>query len=311
MNPKYKLVSYRAANQPRAGIVVDELVFDVAALTGLSSYTTTLDLLDDWEEAQPILESAAGRAKEHRADGMPLAATKLLAPVLYPPAIYCAGANYADHFDEMAAVRKIEPGPDPRSQEQGQMPWHFIKASRTVIETQTTISLPAHSKTVDWEGELAAVIGKEAKNLSANGALGVVAGYTIGVDLSARDFMSRPNLPAGSPFRFDWLSQKSFDGACPLGPWIVPAKELPDPQNLGIKLWVNDVLKQDSNTRKMIFTLAEQIEYLSSRITLHPGDVILTGTPAGVGAARGEFLKPGDVLRVWVEGVGTLTDTLA
>jgi 2-keto-4-pentenoate hydratase/2-oxohepta-3-ene-1,7-dioic acid hydratase in catechol pathway len=309
MNSNYRLVSYLAANQPRAGIVVDELVFDVAAVTGLSSYTTTLDLLEDWDEAQPILEKAAGRAKEHKADGMPLADTKLLAPVLYPPAIYCAGANYADHYKEMAAVRKIEPGPDPHSQ--GQKPWHFIKASRTVVETQTTIPLPAHSKSVDWEGELAAVIGKETKNVSLNDALGSVAGYTIGVDLSARDFMTRPNLTLGSPFRFDWLSQKSFDGACPLGPWIVPAKEIPDPQKLGIKLWVNDVLKQDSNTSQMIFSLAEQIEYLSSRITLHPGDVILTGTPAGVGAARGEFLKPGDVLRVWIEGVGTLTDTLA
>jgi 2-keto-4-pentenoate hydratase/2-oxohepta-3-ene-1,7-dioic acid hydratase in catechol pathway len=106
------------------------------------------------------------------------------------------------------------------------------------------------------------------------------------------------------------VSQKNFDGACPLGPWIVPAHEIANPQNLGIKLWVNDVLKQDSHTSKMIFSVAEQIAHLSTRITLYPGDLILTGTPSGVGMARQEFLKPGDVVRVWIEGIGTLSNTL-
>lgn len=305
MSANYKIVSYLASNQPRAGIVVDEVVFDAAALTGSNAFGTTLDLLNDWEKAQTALESGASRAQEQKTNGTPLAKTKLLAPVLYPPAIYCAGANYTEHFNEMAAARKIE------SHDPERKPWLFIKASRTVVETQATIPLPAHSKSVDWEGELAAVIGKEVKNMPASEAMGAVAGYTIAVDLSARDHMTRQNLPAGSPFRFDWLSQKSFDGACPLGPWIVPAKQISNPQNLGIKLWVNDVLKQDSNTGKMIFSIAEQIEFLSARISLHPGDVILTGTPAGVGAAKGEFLKSGDTLRVWIEGIGTLTDKLA
>jgi 2-keto-4-pentenoate hydratase/2-oxohepta-3-ene-1,7-dioic acid hydratase in catechol pathway len=96
-----------------------------------------------------------------------------------------------------------------------------------------------------------------------------------------------------------------------VGPWIVPAETIPDPQNVGIKLWVNDVIKQDSHTSKMIFTLAEQIAHLSTRVTLQPGDLILTGTPAGVGLARKEFLQPGDVVKVWVEGVGTLINTCA
>ena len=107
------------------------------------------------------------------------------------------------------------------------------------------------------------------------------------------------------------MAHKSFDGSCPLGPWIVPADQIGDPQKLGIKLWVNDVLKQDSNTSRMIFTLAEQIEQLSSRITLHPGDIVMTGTPAGVGAGRGEFLKRGDEVTVWIEKVGTLTNKMA
>jgi 2-keto-4-pentenoate hydratase/2-oxohepta-3-ene-1,7-dioic acid hydratase in catechol pathway len=163
---------------------------------------------------------------------------------------------------------------------------------------------------LDWEAELAAVIGRVAKNVPVESALEYVAGYTASNDLSARDFTVRPNVPESSPFRYDWISQKSFDRACPLGPWIVPAKQIPDPQRLGIKLWVNDVLKQDSHTSKMIFSLAEQIAHLSARLTLHPGDLILTGTPAGVGLARKEFLKSGDVVRVWIERIGTLSNTL-
>ena len=142
-------------------------------------------------------------------------------------------------------------------------------------------------------------------------ALDYVAGYTVANELSARDLGRRDQLPDSTPFKWDWVGQKCFDDACPIGPWIVPASEIKDPQKLGIKLWVNDVIKQDSNTSDMIFNLAEQLSHLSSRITLYPGDIILTGTPAGVGAARREFLKAGDTTRVWVENVGTLTNKMA
>jgi 2-keto-4-pentenoate hydratase/2-oxohepta-3-ene-1,7-dioic acid hydratase in catechol pathway len=299
---------YRAAQGPRAGVVVDEEVFDVAELTGGLSYATTLDVLNDWEVAQALLDKAATKAKESKIKGIRVEQAQLLAPVLYPSAIFCAGANYVDHRQEMAAVRKIEPDPDPRTL--GLKPWHFIKASRSVVGTQSTIPLPAHSRMVDWEAELAAVIGRPAKNVPLNKALNYVAGYTVANDLSARDLSIRPHVSDTSPFRYDWVGQKSFDGACPVGPWIVPAGEIVDPQNLGIKLWINEILKQDSNTSKMIFSVADQIAHLSTRITLHPGDLILSGTPGGVGSARGEFLKTGDVVRVWIEGIGTLTNTL-
>ena len=120
-----------------------------------------------------------------------------------------------------------------------------------------------------------------------------------------------PVCPTTSPFKFDWVAHKNFDGSCPLGPWIVPAADISDPQNLGLKLWVNDVIKQDSNTGKMIFSIAEQIAHLSSRITLNPGDVVLTGTPSGVGAARKEFLKAGDEVKLWIEHIGTLANRMA
>ena len=304
----YKLVMYRAGQGPRAGAVVDEEVFDVAGLTGRLSYATTLDVLNDWETAQALLDKAVTKAKDSKIKGIRVEQAELLAPVLYPSVIFCAGANYFDHLQEMAATRKIEPDPDPRSL--GLKPWHFIKASRSVVGTQSTITLPASSRMVDWEAELAAVIGRPAKNVPLDKALDYVAGYTIANDLSARDLSIRPHVCDTSPFKYDWVGQKSFDAACPVGPWIVPAKEIADPQNLGIKLWVNEVLKQDSNSCKMIFSVADQIAHLSTRVTLHPGDFILTGTPGGVGSARGEFLKTGDVVRVWIERIGTLTNTV-
>jgi len=305
----YKLVTYRAAQGTRAGVVVDEEVFDIAGLTGRSFYETMLGVLNDWEHAQAVLDTAATEVNNSKIKGLPLEQIKLLTPVLYPSSIFCAGANYVDHMLEMAKVQNIKPDPDPRTL--GLKPWHFIKASRSVVETQSTIPLPAYSRMVDWEAELAVVIGRPAKNVPLDKALDYVAGYTIANDLSARDFSTRPHVPDTSPFKYDWVSQKSFDAACPVGPWIIPAKEIADPQNLGIKLWVNDVLKQDSHTSKMIFSVSDQIAHLSTRITLHPGDLILTGTPAGVGLAKKEFLKAGDGVRVWIEQIGTLTNTLA
>jgi 2-keto-4-pentenoate hydratase/2-oxohepta-3-ene-1,7-dioic acid hydratase in catechol pathway len=309
MSSGYKLVTYTSAKGPRAGIVVGERVFDAAALTGQPSHVSMLDILNDWDAASARCKAAAGKAASSKAESFPLAETKLLAPVRWPSAIYCAGANFTDHMLEMAKVQNIAPEPDPKSV--GLKPWHFIKASRTLADPGKTIALPTYSKMVDWEAELTAVIGRAARNVPVETALSYVAGYTVGNDLSARDLTKRAPVPDSSPFKFDWLGQKNFDDACPLGPWIVPAEDIPDPQNLAIKLWVNDTIKQDSHTTKMIFSLAEQIAHISSRLTLHPGDLILTGTPSGVGLARKEFLKAGDIVKVWVEGVGTLTNTMA
>jgi 2-keto-4-pentenoate hydratase/2-oxohepta-3-ene-1,7-dioic acid hydratase in catechol pathway len=305
MSSGYKLVTYASAKGPRAGIMVGEAVHDAAGLTGQASDATVIDILNDWDAASTRCKAAA--AKAGKAKGLALGDTRLLAPVRWPSAIYCAGANFTDHMLEMAKVQNIAPEPDPKSV--GLKPWHFIKASRTLADPGKTVALP--TKMVDWEAELTAVIGRPARNVSVATALNYVAGYTVANDLSARDLTKRAPVPDSSPFKFDWLGQKNFDDACPLGPWIVPAEDISDPQNLGIKLWVNDTIKQDSHTTKMIFSLAEQIAHISSRLTLYPGDLILTGTPSGVGLARKEFLKAGDVVKVWVEGVGTLTNTMA
>jgi 2-keto-4-pentenoate hydratase/2-oxohepta-3-ene-1,7-dioic acid hydratase in catechol pathway len=305
---QYKLATYQSAQGPRAGLVVDEVIFDAAAATGRAEYATTLAILRDWDRARTTLRDASA-APTKKAEGIPLKGTKLLTPVPTPGGIFCAGANFTDHMMEMAKVLNLAPEADPH--EVGLKPWHFIKLAHCLAPPDATVKLPAYSKMVDWEAELTAVIGRPARDVSIADALDYVAGYTLANDLSARDFTKRPHVADASPFKYDWLSQKCFDDACPVGPWIVPADAIADPQNVPIKLWVNDVIKQDSHTRNMIFTLAEQISHLSSRVTLQPGDLILTGTPAGVGLARKEFLRPGDVVKVWVEGVGTLTNTCA
>ncbi|MGH6769356.1 MAG: fumarylacetoacetate hydrolase family protein [Xanthobacteraceae bacterium] len=305
----YKLATCQTADGPRACLIVDDKVFDAAKLTRKAGYATVLGILQDWKTAQGVLKKAAGGAAKGKHKSQPVGRARLLAPVLFPSAIYCAGANYQDHANEMAAKDNRPPPPDPHTL--GLESWHFIKASRSLANPGATIKISHYSQKMDWEVELAAVIGTAAKNVPQAKALSYVAGYTIANDLSARDRGRRPHIPDTSPFKADWVAHKSFDGSCPLGPWIVPASEIKDPQKLGIKLWVNGVIKQDSNTGQMIFNLAEQIAHLSSRLTLHPGDLILTGTPAGVGAGRNEFLKAGDTVRLWIEKIGEISNRMA
>jgi 2-keto-4-pentenoate hydratase/2-oxohepta-3-ene-1,7-dioic acid hydratase in catechol pathway len=296
----YRLLSHLSNGEPRGGLLLNDTVYDLPR-----PWTSVLALLQEWPKAKGLLAKAAPKGK-----GIPLKKAKLLAPILYPGNIYCAGANYRDHVAEMDRAQGREPGPTMK--ERGEKPWHFVKTSRSsVVGPNAKVKLPAYSKSVDWEIELAVVIGKRAKDVPVAKALDCVAGYTIANDLSARDVMRRELNPPTSPFHYDWVSQKCFDGACPLGPWIVPAAEIKDPHNLGLKLWIGDELMQDSNTGQMIFDTAEQIAMLSSRVTLQPGDVILTGTPAGVGMGRKRFLKPGERLRLWIEGIGELAHTVA
>ena len=305
----YRLATCKSADGPRAGLIIGDDVFDAAKLTGKPAYATVIGILADWKAAEGALRKAAAGAAKSRAKRQPLRKTKLLAPVQYPSAIYCAGANYADHAAAMAAREGNPPPPDPHAQ--GLKPWHFLKATRTIADPEATIGISHYAKAMDWEVELAAVIGRPAKDVPKDKALAYVAGYTAANDLSARDRGRRDAVAPTSPFKMDWTKHKTFEGSCPIGPWIVPASDIADPQNLGLKLWVNGELKQNSNTGKMLFTLAEQIEQLSVNMTLHPGDLILTGTPSGTGAEGGTFLKAGDVVKIWIEGIGELENRMA
>jgi 2-keto-4-pentenoate hydratase/2-oxohepta-3-ene-1,7-dioic acid hydratase in catechol pathway len=314
---RYHLLSFAEEGRPCVGLLIGERVYPYGPQLGeliqlsIPDLTAT-ELIAQWSEFSSQLREAAVRisASTTTLPSLSLHALKLLAPLL-PRTIYGAGANYYDHVAEMDRAFNMPPSPDPHSVSGS--PWHFIKApARSVIAGPgERVTLPPYSRNVDWEAELAVVIGHEARNVAVEDALSYVAGYTVANDLSLRDVFVRDYAAVHSPFHFDWISQKCWEGSCPLGPWIVPADDIPDVQALGIRLWRNGELRQDSNTGKMIFTVAEQIAFLSSRVTLYPGDVILSGTPAGVGMPQRQFIEPGDELEVWVEGIGTLRNTFA
>jgi 2-keto-4-pentenoate hydratase/2-oxohepta-3-ene-1,7-dioic acid hydratase in catechol pathway len=222
----------------------------------------------------------------------------LLAPLLYPGKILCAGANYYDHCAEMGVT-------DLRKE--AQRLFFFFKPPRnSVVGPGATVHKPIGSNAMDWEVELAAIIGRRARNVSAADALSHVAAYTVAIDFSARDHNRAPE----TFYKLDWVAGKANDTCCPMGPRLVPAEAIGDPQDLAIGLSVNGQVKQDARTSGMIFSIAEQIATASRIMTLDPGDVILTGTPAGVGAPKGTFLSVGDVVEARIEKIGSLSITI-
>ena len=302
----YRLLSYSVSGAPpEAGVLIDGKIYRAAALLpDVENRSSVMGLLRSWDVTH---ERLSALSQDRLADGgVPLEKVTLHAPILYPGALFCAGANYWDHVKEMSEVVKRVTGKAP-SMAKAPEPWFFIKtAAGSIVGPGADVRLPSFSKQVDWEAELGVVIGRPTRNITEARALEAVAGYLIVNDLSARDLTKREE----SPFVFDWVGHKCFDDAAPMGPWLTPAASLSDPNDLSIKLWVNGVLKQDSNTSRMVHGLAEQIAYLSRHVTLWPGDVIATGTPAGVGMARGEFLKIGDEVRIEIDGCGSLLNRM-
>jgi 2-keto-4-pentenoate hydratase/2-oxohepta-3-ene-1,7-dioic acid hydratase in catechol pathway len=227
----------------------------------------------------------------YRGHRHPLEDVRLLAPV-QPRKFLGIGLNYADHIAESAM-------------EAPEFPVFFNKQATCVVGPGYDVHMPRVSSLLDYEGELAIVIGERCRHVVEERAYEVIAGYTITNDLSVRDWQLRtPTMTLG----------KSFDTHGPLGPWVVSGDELGDPHALAIRTWVNDELRQDGNTKEMIFNCFQQVAHLSEAFTLEPGDVIATGTPAGIGAVRQPFpeglLKVGDVVRVEIEGIGTLENTV-
>lgn len=299
---EYRLLTRRGSEAPLAGVLVGERVHDAAALLRGSGVdgSSVLAILQRWPQAQETLSVAIERLTPE--EGLPLGEIELLAPVLYPRAIFCAGANYWDHVEEME-------GPLDRSK-RAHEPWFFLKTSaHSVVADGATVLIPEKTKQLDWEAELAVVIGRRAADVAVEDALDVIAGYTIINDLSARDLMKRGDRPAA--MTFDWIGQKCFDGAAPMGPWITPAAFVENCHDLDVRLWVGDVLKQSSNTSQLIHDVYEQIAWLSRQLTLMPGDVIATGTPSGVGMPRNDYLKAGDVVRIEIDRCGVLTNSFA
>jgi 2-keto-4-pentenoate hydratase/2-oxohepta-3-ene-1,7-dioic acid hydratase in catechol pathway len=278
-----KLVTYESANGPRLGAVVNDQIVDLHTASGGSLPGDMLSLL---QGGPGMLAQAASVAEG--ASGQPADQVKLLAPIANPSKIVAIGLNYMDHCIETnAAVPK--------------QPLIFTKFTTSIVGPGDAIRWdPALTSQVDYEAELAVVIGRTASNVSEEEALEYVAGYTICHDVSARD------LQFGDG---QWVRGKSLDTFCPLGPWLVTGEEVADPHNLGIRCVLNGHTVQDSNTRELIFNVPTLVAYCSRSFTLLPGDIIITGTPSGVGVSRKPqlFLKHGDVVTVEIDGLGSLT----
>lgn len=280
-----RLATFLYHQTPSLGVIHNDGIVPISGLTMLDVITHGAPALADLQ--------AMGRP------ALPYQPADLLAPIPEPKRnVFCVGLNYLKHAEEgaRAAGRELKLPP---------VPMFFTKATHAVNGPFANIPYDATvSAQIDWEVELGVVIGKRGKNISAAEAFDYVFGYTVINDVSARDLQ---NGHGGQFFK-----GKSLDGACPMGPWIVTADEIPDPHNLPLRCRVNGIIKQDSNTNDLIFKIPTLIESLSRGMTLEPGDVIATGTPQGVGFARTppEFLKPGDVVECEVEGIGTIRNTV-
>lgn len=279
-----RLVTFASEHGLKAGVVRDETVVPIPDLDLL----TLIDMGDAGLE----------RARQAKGPALPLASVTLLAPIPNPRRnIFCVGMNYAKHAAESLRA-KGQPIKMP------ERPVFFTKATTAINGPYADIPFnPAVSEKIDWEAELAVVVGRRGKNIPAAEAWDYVFGYTILNDVSARDLQSN---------HVQFFKGKSLDGACPIGPWIVTKDELPNPNQLAVRCRVNGELKQNSLTDDFIFDIPTLIEWLSLGMTLLPGDTLATGTPEGVGFARTppEFLKPGDVVECEIEGIGLIRNRL-
>jgi 2-keto-4-pentenoate hydratase/2-oxohepta-3-ene-1,7-dioic acid hydratase in catechol pathway len=276
-----KLATFSQGGSTRIGVVVEHEIVDLAvAAPGLP--TEMKALLAAGEDALATARSAA----ESGPGRLPLTDVKLEAPILAPPKFIGIGLNYRDHA--------AESGMDPPEH-----PMMFNKQSTCVVGPDAPIHLPRASSVLDYEGEFGVVIGRRCRHVPKARAPEVIAGYTIVNDVSVRDWQLRVRT---------MTIGKSFDTHGPMGPWIVTPDEIGDPHALRIRTWINGEKRQDSNTKELIFDSFDLVEHLSTAFTLEPGDVIATGTPAGVGIAfkPPKLLKAGDVVRIEIEGIGTL-----
>lgn len=298
-----RLLSYERDGAPRLGLLLGDRVVD-AADASLASGAEALpdDMLGFIERGAGALEAARRLVEALSADRLELERTarslgdcRLLAPIPRPARnLVCVGLNYAEHAAESRVTQGLP-----------EHPVYFTKPPTTVIGPGASIPWHGHvSRRIDWEVELAVVIGRQGRNIAEERALGHVFGYTVGVDVTARDLQSRHQ---------QWYKGKGLDGFCPMGPWIVTSDELSEPQDVHLSLRVNGATKQDANTSDMIFSVARLISVLSQGMTLEPGDLLMTGTPSGVGFARRppEYLEPGDVVEAEIDAVGLLRNVVA
>lgn len=323
----FKLATFEAGGKVRVGIVVGDTVLDVQGANQALTSAESLSRVDIPNEMRALIESYdqtkarlyqianyyAGKNVAGQSFAFGYDDVALKAPIKYPYNMLAAAANYQDHSAEMAR-RYGNPAPKPVDPDKTS-PTFFAKSPRScIIDPGAAFPLPnVKGKAFDWENELAVIIGKPATHLTLANAKDHVFGYSIIFDVSTRDSGEEDEEEAdeessGFNFGVNWFEAKSRDNAAPFGPVIVPKEFIGDSGNLRMTTKINGVLKQDGNTKDMIHNEARLLRHVTSILTLYPGDVLVTGTPAGVGSARQppEFLAEGDVVEMWIEGIGTL-----
>jgi len=289
-----KLLNYELDGRTGAAAFIDGSYYDLgswARSAGVDALSGPGPLSVDRVLSAGALELVVASEERIAKRGEPIPEPRRLPTVLSPEKILLVAVNYAAHGSEMRSNPPAEP-------------YVFAKFRNALVGDGGHIYIPRSSRKVDWEVELAAIIGRRCKYVDAERALGCVAGYTIAVDVSFRDLQHGHATKGYGP---NWMKGKAMDHSLPLGPWLVTADEFGDPGDVGLRLSVNGELKQDGNTRDMVFPVARLVEYLSDGMTLEPGDVISTGTPPGVGASTdGPYLKPGDVVTAEVDRIGRI-----
>jgi 2-keto-4-pentenoate hydratase/2-oxohepta-3-ene-1,7-dioic acid hydratase in catechol pathway len=286
------VVTYRDNGEAQLGVLLAD-GGGLLAPPELKQWATMLELLENWPQASEVLATLPLH------DAPPVESADLLTPIRWPRKVLCAGVNYRKHIKEMGGE---VPG-------DGWIPFFFLKPPSTAVTGPADPILIRDQERArfDWEAELAVVIGVGGRDIPVQRAPEHVAGYCVANDITARGYLRRATVPA-EPFRFDWLAAKAGDTSLPLGPGITPAFCVPDPQDLRLRLWVNGELQQDESTADMICGVDELVAAASRFVTLEPGDVIATGTPSGVGAGRGLYLKHGDVVTVAIDGLGQISN---
>jgi len=317
----FKLATFEAAGKVRVGLVLDARVLDIDGanaalvrdehLAAVRVPNEMRALIEAYGSVSPRLYQIANYFKNAKLDGAPfvfdVAKVSIKAPIKYPYNLLAAAANYRSHAGEMFARGSAQAQAANSADPDKTDPVMFAKSPRSCIIDPGEPYLMPPGRNIDWEGELAIIIGKAALNVPEAKAHDYVFGYSIMYDISDRGGTGRPlTAMFQGP---NWFSGKSRDRGAPFGPFIVPKEFLPNHANLRILTKVNGAVKQDGNTRDLIWDEAHLVRYLTSILTLYPGDVISSGTPDGVGAGRQppEFLKPGDVVTIEIEGIGTLT----
>ena len=302
-----KLVTFEKDGKEKIGALTGEEVVDLSNMASLSGVTfdrvpsSVISFFETGERAAEAAEKAVKCARRTGIGVYKMDDLKLRAPIPRPGKLLCLATNYEEHAREGGGTVPPKEQTTPRV---------FMKpASNTVIGHRDAIVIPRNANWIDWECELAVVMGQTGKFIQAEEAYDYVGGYTVVNDISERSLeVGKERQPREGDQWFDWLNGKWFDTAAPMGPCLTLKDEIPDPHDLRITLRVNGETKQDSNTGRMTFFIPELIEWISTIVTLEPGDVIATGTPSGVGRPAGTFLKAGDVVESEVEGIGVLVN---